>query len=78
MAQHMGKRRPTERQVAAWLRTVIGPIADALAVEAQRARPRDWSFRAGSRETEFFWRVERMVATPFHPNLRHLWRFQPE
>ncbi|MFH0902621.1 MAG: hypothetical protein V2A73_18480 [Pseudomonadota bacterium] len=71
-------RRPTKDQAKAWLATVVGPMVDALHVEARRIQSDNWSFRHYSKDFEFLWPTEKMVAAPFQPNLVQFLRHYPD
>jgi hypothetical protein len=64
--------RASKEQAAAWLSTVIAPMADALRVEREFVSRKRWSFRQGTRDFEYMMETDRMVAYPFVPNLVQL------
>src|SRR5438093_147614 len=70
------RRRPSKEQVRAWLTTVIGPMASALAVEERWASRGNWSFRSHTQDFEFLWPIHKMVAAPYLPNLEQLLRYE--
>jgi hypothetical protein len=70
------KVRPSKEQVRAWLTTVIAPMASALAIESERVKRGNWSFRCETRDFEFLWPVPKMIAVPYVPNLEQLLRFR--
>jgi hypothetical protein len=67
-------RKPSRRQVRAWLATVLAPLELALRGEAARTEEGHWVFRAAGRDLEGFADVERWISARFVPNLEQLWR----
>lgn len=72
------KLKPSLAQVKAWLATVVAPMVTALEQELVQLKARDWSFRFYSEDFEYLWPTDRMVALPYHPNLRQFWRYHPK
>jgi len=69
-------KRPSSKQVRAWLKTVIAPMVTALDVESNRAEERSWSFRGRRRrDFEFLLPSQMMVARPYLPNLEQMQRY---
>jgi hypothetical protein len=51
-------------------------MVSALSVEEQRVASGNWSFRCETRDFEFLWPVEKMIAVPYAPNLKQLLRYR--
>lgn len=72
------KKRPSKEQVKAWLGTVIGPMTDALSVEARHLEEEDLSFHASIHDFEFLWPTVNMIGAPYQQNRNQFFRVAPE
>ncbi len=71
-----GKKAATREMVRAWLTTVIGPMVDALQIEARKFEGRtNWTFRAGMEDFEFLLPIFGMVAPHFQANREQFFRY---
>ncbi len=72
-----GRPQKTREQVRVWLGTVVGPLRNALSVEAYVLGRGSYSYRGTLRDFEYLLPMDRVISAVYMPNLHQFWRYHP-